>query len=75
MAANIFDKFKKSMEVKFNQEFGTNQAENLSSGITGRTEKFLRLGPTRTARKAEMIKAGQEIAEKRGVAFYNPMMH
>src|SRR5665811_1704926 len=73
MAADIFSKFKKSMEVKFTQEFGTNQQS--TTDITGKTEKFLRLGPTQDVRKAEMIKAGKEIAEKRGIAFYNPMMH
>ncbi|NLO29621.1 MAG: coenzyme-B sulfoethylthiotransferase subunit alpha, partial [Methanosarcina mazei] len=73
MAADIFSKFKKSMEVKFTQEYGSNQ--QTGGDITGKTEKFLRLGPEQDARKAEMIKAGKEIAEKRGIAFYNPMMH
>ena len=43
MAADIFSKFKKSMEVKFTQEFGTNKQS--TTDITGKTEKFLRLGP------------------------------
>ncbi len=73
MAADIFSKFKKSMEVKFTQEYGSNQQSG--GDITGKTEKFLRLGPEQDARKVEMIKAGKEIAEKRGIAFYNPMMH
>ncbi len=73
MAADIFSKFKKSMEVKFTQEFGTNKQS--TTDITGKTEKFLRLGPEQDPRKVEMIKAGKEIAEKRGIAFYNPMMH
>jgi len=73
MSADIFSKFKKSMEVKFTQEYGSNQQS--TTDITGKTEKFLRLGPAQDARKAEMIKAGKEIAEKRGIAFYNPMMH
>jgi len=60
MAADIFSKFKKSMEVKFTQEYGSNQQS--TTDITGKTEKFLRLGPEQDARKAEMIKAGKEIA-------------
>ncbi len=73
MAADIFSKFKKSMEVKFTQEFGSNQQSG--GDISGKTAKFLRLGPEQDPRKVEMIKAGKEIAEKRGIAFYNPMMH
>ncbi|MDD3245823.1 MAG: coenzyme-B sulfoethylthiotransferase subunit alpha [Methanosarcina sp.] len=73
MSADIFSKFKKSMEVKFTQEYGSNQQS--TTDITGKTEKFLRLGPAQDARKAEMIKAGKEIAEKRGLVGYNPMMH
>ena len=73
MAADIFSKFKKDMEVKFAQEFGSNK--QTGGDITGKTEKFLRLGPEQDPRKVEMIKAGKEIAEKRGIAFYNPMMH
>jgi methyl-coenzyme M reductase alpha subunit len=61
------------MEVKFTQEFGSNKQSG--GDITGKTEKFLRLGPEQDPRKVEMIKAGKEIAEKRGIAFYNPMMH
>src|SRR5690606_9483006 len=73
MAADIFSKFKKSMEVKFTQEFGSNQQSG--GDISGKTAKFLRLGPEQDPRKVEMIKAGKELAEKRGLAFYNPMMH
>ena len=57
MAADIFSKFKKSMEVKFTQEYGSNQ--QTGGDITGKTES-LRLGPEQDARKAEMIKAGKE---------------
>ena len=51
MAADIFAKFKKSMEVKFTQEFGANQ--QTGGDITGKTEKFLRLGPEQDPRKVE----------------------
>ena len=70
--AEIFPRFKKSMEVKYTKEWGTNKAGKLSDGITDKTEKFLRLGPTQDPRKVEMIKGGKEITEKRGLAFYNP---
>ena len=73
MSADIFAKFKKSMEVKFAQDYGTNQLGG--SDIEAKTSKFLRLGPEQSPRKIEMIKAGKEIAEKRGIAFYNPNMH
>ena len=54
MAADIFSKFKNSMEVKFAQEFGSNKQTGVD--ITGKTEKFLRLGPEQDPRKVEMIK-------------------
>ena len=73
MAADIYSKFKKSMEVKFTKEFGSNKQS--TKDITDKTEKFLRLGPTQDPRKADMITAGKKLAEKRGLAFYNPMMH
>jgi methyl-coenzyme M reductase alpha subunit len=73
MAADINAKFKKSMEIKFTKEFGSNKQS--TKDITDKTEKFLRLGPTQDPRKADMIKAGKKLAEKRGLAFYNPMMH
>jgi len=73
MSADIFAKFKKSMEVKFAQDYGTNQLGG--SDIEAKTSKFLRLGPEQSPRKLEMIAAGKEIAEKRGIAGYNPNMH
>ena len=57
MAADIFEKFKKSMEVKFAQEFGSNK--QTGGDITSNTTKFLRLGPEQDDRKVEMIKAGK----------------
>ncbi|WP_440953927.1 coenzyme-B sulfoethylthiotransferase subunit alpha [Methanosarcina sp. Mfa9] len=73
MSADIFAKFKKSMEVKFAQDYGTNQLGG--SDIEAKTSKFLRLGPEQSPRKVEMIAAGKEIAEKRGIVGYNPNMH
>ncbi len=61
------------MEVKFAQDYGTNQLGG--SDIEAKTSKFLRLGPEQSPRKLEMIAAGKEIAEKRGIAGYNPNMH
>ncbi|MDD2439463.1 MAG: coenzyme-B sulfoethylthiotransferase subunit alpha [Methanosarcinaceae archaeon] len=73
MAADIFAKFKKSMEVKFAEDYGTNQQGG--SDIESKTANFLRLGPEQSPRKLEMIAAGKEIAKKRGLVGYNPMMH
>jgi len=73
MSADIFAKFKKSLEVKFAQDYGTNQLGG--SDIEAKTSKFLRLGPEQSPRKVDMIKAGKEIAEKRGLVGYNPNMH
>ncbi|MCK9327482.1 MAG: hypothetical protein M0P69_18460, partial [Bacteroidales bacterium] len=73
MAADIFAKFKKSMEVKFAEEYGTNQQGG--TDIEAKAKDFLRLGPEQSPRKLEMIAAGKEIAEKRGLVGYNPMMH
>ncbi len=61
------------MEVKFAQDYGTNQLGG--SDIEAKTSKFLRLGPEQSPRKVEMIAAGKEIAEKRGIVGYNPNMH
>ncbi len=73
MSADIFAKFKKSLEVKFAQDYGTNQLGG--SDIEAKTSKFLRLGPEQSPRKLDMIAAGKEIAEKRGLVGYNPNMH
>jgi methyl-coenzyme M reductase alpha subunit len=73
MSADIFAKFKKSLEVKFAQDYGTNQLGG--SDIEAKTSKFLRLGPEQSPRKVDMIAAGKEIAEKRGLVGYNPNMH
>jgi len=40
MAADINAKFKKSMEIKFTKEFGSNKQS--TKDITDKTEKFLR---------------------------------
>ncbi|MDV0446852.1 hypothetical protein MsAg5_07110 [Methanosarcinaceae archaeon Ag5] len=73
MAQDIFDRFKRSMEIKFGEDYGDNRQGG--TDITSKTAKFLRLGPEQSPRKREMIKAGKEIAKKRGLAGYNPMMH
>ena len=70
---DIFARFKRSMEIKFAENYGDNQQAGID--ITSRTNKFLRLGPEQSPRKREMIKAGKEIAKKRGLAGYNPAMH
>ncbi|WNY25817.1 coenzyme-B sulfoethylthiotransferase subunit alpha [Methanolapillus millepedarum] len=73
MAQDIFARFKRSMEIKFGEDYGDNRQGG--TDITSKTAKFLRLGPEQSPRKREMIKAGKEIAKKRGLAGYNPMMH
>ncbi|MBO4301774.1 coenzyme-B sulfoethylthiotransferase subunit alpha [Methanosarcinaceae archaeon] len=73
MAQDIFERFKRSMEIKFGEDYGDNKQGG--TDITSKTEKFYRLGPEQSPRKREMIKAGKEIAAKRGLVGYNPMMH
>ena len=60
---DIFARFKKSMEIKFGQDYGDNRQGG--TDIMSKTEKFYRLGPEQSPRKREMIKAGKEIAKKR----------
>ena len=61
------------MEIKFTKEHGTNKMEG--GKITDMVGKYYRLGVDQNPRKLEMKKAGQEIAKKRGLVGYNPMMH
>ncbi|MDR0767111.1 MAG: coenzyme-B sulfoethylthiotransferase subunit alpha [Methanosarcinales archaeon] len=70
---DIFARFKRSMEIKFAEDYGDNRQGG--TDITSKTEKFYRLGPEQSPRKRDMIKAGKEIAKKRGLVGYNPMMH
>lgn len=65
--------FKRAMEIKFTEEFGSNQ--NKGGEITDKTAKYLRLGIEQSPRKVEMRDAGAAIAKKRGLAAYNPNMH
>ncbi|MDK2833098.1 MAG: methyl-coenzyme reductase alpha subunit [Methanolobus sp.] len=65
--------FAKHMEIKFTKEHGTNKMEG--GKITDMVGKYYRLGVDQNPRKLEMKKAGQEIAKKRGLVGYNPMMH
>ena len=65
--------FKKAMEVKYTQEFGTNQ--NKGGSITDKTAKYLRLGYEQSPRKVEMAKAGAAITKKRGLQAYDPKLH
>jgi methyl-coenzyme M reductase alpha subunit len=65
--------FKRAMEIKFTEEFGSNK--QIGGTITGKTSKYLRLGVEQSPRKVEMKKAGQDIAKKRGLVGYNPNMH
>jgi len=62
MAQDIFERFKRSMEIKFGEDYGDNKQGG--TDITSKTEKFYRLGPEQSPRKREMIKAGKEIAAK-----------
>lgn len=65
--------FKKHMEIKWTQEHGDNK---MAGGeITDMVGKYYRLGVDQNPRKVEMKKAGQEMATKRGLVGYNPMMH
>src|SRR5665648_329076 len=69
--------FKKAMEVKYCQEFGTNQNRGSNvTNITDKTAKYLRLGYTQSPRKVEMAAAGAKITAKRGgVQAYDPYLH
>ena len=65
--------FQKDLENKFTKEHGTNKMEG--GDITDMRIPYYRLGVDQNPRKLEMKKVGKEIAEKRGLAGYNPMMH
>ncbi|MBP2029127.1 methyl-coenzyme M reductase alpha subunit [Methanohalophilus levihalophilus] len=65
--------FQKDLEIKFTKEHGTNKMEG--GEITDMRIKYHRLGVDQNPRKLEMKKAGQEMASKRGLVGYNPMMH
>ncbi|HJH29841.1 MAG TPA: coenzyme-B sulfoethylthiotransferase subunit alpha [Methanosarcinaceae archaeon] len=65
--------FKRAMEIKFTEEFGTNKQSG--GTIEGKTAKYLRLGIEQSPRKIEMRDAGAAIAKKRGLVAYNPNMH
>lgn len=65
--------FQKDLEIKFTKEHGDNKMEG--GEITDKKVTYYRLGVDQNPRKVEMRKAGQELADKRGLVGYNPMMH
>ncbi len=65
--------FQKDLEIKFTKEHGSNKMEG--GDITDMRIQYHRLGVDQNPRKVEMKKAGKELAEKRGLVGYNPMMH
>ncbi|WP_462272136.1 coenzyme-B sulfoethylthiotransferase subunit alpha [Methanohalophilus sp.] len=65
--------FQKDLETKFTKEHGTNKMGG--GDITDMRIPYYRLGVDQNPRKLEMKKLGKDIAEKRGLAGYNPMMH
>ncbi|MCD4807793.1 MAG: coenzyme-B sulfoethylthiotransferase subunit alpha [Methanococcoides sp.] len=65
--------FQKDLEIKFTKEHGDNKMEG--GEITDKKVTYYRLGVDQNPRKVEMRKAGQEMADKRGLVGYNPMMH
>jgi methyl-coenzyme M reductase alpha subunit len=65
--------FQKDLEIKFTKAHGDNKMEG--GEITDKKVTYYRLGVDQNPRKVEMRKAGQEMADKRGLVGYNPMMH
>lgn len=67
--------FKKALEIKFTQEWGENKATEVSTDITSKKAKYLRLGTAQSPRKREFEQYGKEIAAKRGIPGYDPKLH
>jgi methyl-coenzyme M reductase alpha subunit len=57
--------FVKALNKKFGKDFD----------LSGTKTTYERLGPEQNARKREFIEAAKKLEGKRGISFYNPMLH
>ncbi len=57
--------FVKALNKKFGKDFD----------LAGQKTEYKRLGPEQSARKREFMEASKKLEGKRGISFYNPMLH
>jgi len=65
--------FLKALDKKFAMDQKTTGMTD--ANLEDQKTKYLRLGPEQSERKREFMAASKKLAGKRGISFYNPMVH